>query len=64
MMESLFKVASSHMKVVQGEDSDLLQTQREDKLRKKEEIKTKQLDKTETAQTQMMIWHERFNTLA
>ena len=41
MMESLFNVAILFMKVAQGEDADLLQIQREEKLRKQEEIKNK-----------------------
>ena len=39
MVESSFQVASLCMKLVQGKDSDLLQTQREDKIRKEEKIK-------------------------
>ena len=42
MVESSFQVASLCMKLVQGKDSDLLQTQREDKLRKEEKFKKKQ----------------------
>ena len=39
MVESLFKLVSLYMKVVQDKDADLLQMQREDKIRKEEEIK-------------------------
>ena len=62
-MNSIIHVASKHNPVMIMEDRNMLNVQREEKLRRQTFMKDKRLEKTEKSHIEAMLWHQRHNHL-